>query len=361
MRPVDTDPPAETAEADTAVDAVVDAVAVDGGNSKTDVLLVAADGTVLGSARGSGSNHQLLGLDAAMDAIDEAVEAALADAGLPARTRPVAPVGAFCLAGIDLAVDERRVAAAVAGRGWSGADLVTNDTFALWRAGATTSWGVGVVCGTGLNCAGRGPGGATVRFPALGELSGDFTPGGAWLGVRGLGLALRAGDGRGAPTSLAQTVPDHFGLDDAPAVLEAVYTGTIAYDRLFDLARVVIAAAAAGDVPARQATDLLADEVVAMAAAAIRRLDVAALAVEVVLGGGIFDSGDDAFTSRVHAGVRAVAPDAVMRVLDAPPVVGAALLALDARDGSGDGGGDVAPGAGEARRDRLRRAVDPRR
>ncbi len=354
MHPVNVDPK-------TAADVVVDAVAVDGGNSKTDVLLVAADGTVVGSARGGGSNHQLLGLDAAMDAIDGAIEAALADAGLPTGTRPVAPVGAFCLAGVDLAVDERQVAAAVAGRGWSRADVVTNDTFALWRAGATASWGIGVVCGTGLNCAGRGPDGATVRFPALGELSGDFTPGGAWLGVRGLGLALRAGDGRGAPTSLARSVPDHFGLEDAAAVLEAVYTGAVGYDRLFDLARVVIAAAAAGDAPARQATDLLADEVVAMAAAAIRRLDVAGMAVEVVLGGGIFDSGDEAFTGRVHAGIRAVAPVAVMRVLDAPPVVGAALLALDARSGSSDEGGNAPPPVGEAQRDRLRRAVDPHR
>ena len=50
-----------------------------------------------------------------------------------------------------------------------------------------------------------------VRFPALAELSGDFAPGGAWLGVRALGLALRAGDGRGPSTALRERVPAHFG------------------------------------------------------------------------------------------------------------------------------------------------------
>jgi len=331
-------------------------VAVDGGNSKTDVLLAAADGSVLSRARGRASNHQLLGIDAAMDSIDDTVEAALADAGLTGTHRPVVPVGAYCLAGVDLAVDERRVTDAVADRGWSETDVVTNDTFAVWRAGARAGWGVAVVCGAGLNCAGQGPDGTVVRFPSLGELSGDFTPGGAWLGVRGLGLALRAADGRGAPTSLAQSVPGHFGLEDATAVLEAVYGGDIAYDRLFDLARVVIAAAGAGDGPARQATDMLADEVVAMATATIRRLGVADLAVEVVVGGGIFDSGDTAFFSRVHDGIRAVAPDARLRVLDTAPVVGAALLALDAF-GRTQGPGDEHHSVDDAVRDRLRQGL----
>ena len=42
-------------------------LAVDGGASKTDVWLVAGDGTLLGTARGAGSNHQFFGLDGAMD------------------------------------------------------------------------------------------------------------------------------------------------------------------------------------------------------------------------------------------------------------------------------------------------------
>jgi len=338
------------------VDGVPAVVAVDGGNSKTDVVLSSADGTVLGRARGGGSNHQLVGLDAAIASIDETVDAALADAGMPPSTRPVAPAGAYCLAGVDLPIDEQRVSDAVAGSRWSDTALVANDTFAIWRAGTDARWGIGVVCGTGLNCAGRAPDGAAVRFPSLGELSGDFTPGGAWLGVRGLGLALRAGDGRGPATALERSVAEHFGLADAAAVLEAVYTGDLGYDRLFELARVVISAAGAGDGPARQATDQLADEVVAMAVAAVRRLGVADMPVEVVLGGGIFDSGDGVFTSRVTDGIRAVAPAARTTVLDTAPVVGAALLGLDLFDASSDD----APAAADAsgRRARLRRPFD---
>jgi N-acetylglucosamine kinase-like BadF-type ATPase len=330
-------------------------VAVDGGNSKTDVLVVAADGTVLGRARVGGSNHQLLGIDGAMASIGAGITTAWSEAGAAPDVSPVAAAGVFCLAGVDLPVDERSVGTAVTERGWASATMVENDTFAVWRAETDAPWGIGVVCGTGLNCAGRGPDGTVVRFPSLGELSGDFAPGGAWLGVRGLGLALRARDGRGEPTVLADTVPAHYGLADPASVLEAVYGGVLGYERLFELAKVVMAAAGGGDGPARAAADALADEVVAMTGAAIRRLGVEDLAVDVVLGGGIFDSGDRVFRARVSDGVHHSAPAAVVRVAAHPPVVGAAVLGIDLLEGVG-----ILTGAdAEAARAALRGGGDP--
>jgi N-acetylglucosamine kinase-like BadF-type ATPase len=305
-------------------------LAVDGGSTKTDAVLVSLDGAVLGRSRRGPSNHQLVGIDAAMDALDDAIAAATRDAGLSDPPTPLCPLGVYCLAGVDLPVDEERLTPAIALRGWTGTDLVRNDTFAVSRAGTSAAWGIGLVCGTGLNCAGVGPDGTTVRFPSLGELSGDFTPGGAWLGVRALGLALRAGDGRGAPTLLRHRVAAHFDQPDAEAVLAGVYTGEISYGRLFELARVLLEAAAEGDEVARGAADFLADEVVTLAAAAIARLNVGGEAVEVVLGGGIFDTDDQQFHHRVARGIHAVAPRATLLRLDTPPVLGAALLGLDA-------------------------------
>jgi len=69
---------------------------------------------------------------------------------------------------------------------------------------------------------------------------------------------------------------------------------------------------------------------VAMVTATSRRLGVADDEVEVVLGGGLFDSEHSAFGARVEAGVRGATPRALFRRLDAPPVLGAALLGLDA-------------------------------
>lgn len=328
-------------------------LAVDGGASKTDVWVVAADGTILGSARGGGSNHQLLGLDSAMEALGSTIEAALRDAGVGSDGGSVIDTGVYCLAGVDLPVDGERLGRAIGSRHWSGTDLVRNDSLAVLRAGARSGWGIGVVCGSGINCVGLGPDGTIEGFPSLGELSGDFAAGGAWLGIRALGLALRSLDGRGGPTVLADRVPAHFGATDPHAVLTAVYTGDLAFGRLFELARVCLESAAAGDREAMGAVSVLADEVVAMVRATAVRLGVVGREVEIVLGGGLFDSGNVGFIERIEKGVRAVEPRAVFRRLEAPPVLGAALLGLDAL------------GTGPEATDRLRRlaprtgAIDP--
>jgi len=322
-------------------------VAVDGGASKTDVWVVAADGTLLGTARGGGSNHQLCGLDGALEVLAATIAAALEDAGASAAERP--GTGVYCLAGVDLDGDEVRLGEAIASRGWTTTDIVRNDSLAILRAGARAGWGVAVVCGSGINCVGLGPDGSIVRFPSLGELSGDFAAGGSWLGVRALGLALRSRDGRGRPTLLADRVPAHFGLDDPEAVLAAVYTGTLPYGRLVELARVCLETAAEGDEVADSAVTFLADEVVTLVRATLRRLGVSGQATEVVLGGGLFDSVHPGFARAVETSVRAFAPRVEFRRLSGPPVLGAALLGLDAVDAPDDAGRrlrEMAPGAG---------------
>jgi len=305
-------------------------LAVDGGASKTDVWLLTADGTVVGAARGGGSNHQLSGLDAAMAAVGSTVAEAAEGAGLVGTEHPVSGSAMFCMAGLDLPVDEERLTGAIRSQGWATAPSVVNDTMAVLRAGVRSGWGVGVVCGSGLNCVGLGPDGSVVRFPSLGELSGDLAAGGSWLGVRALGLALRSRDGRGDPTVLADLVSAHFERRDPESVLAAVYAGELGYGRLFELAQVCVEAAAAGDEVASGAVDVLADEVAAMITASALRLGVVDREVEVVLGGGLFDSRYPGFRARIEAQVRAVVTRARLRSLDAAPVLGAALLALDA-------------------------------
>ncbi len=309
-------------------------LAVDGGASKTDVWLLSADGVRLGVARGEGCNHQLIGMDRAMTALDATVRAAAQDAGISDPTFPVAGTAVLCLAGLDLPVDEERLVPAVQSRSWAASAIVVNDSMAVLRAGASSGWGVAVVCGSGLNCVGRGPDGSVVRFPSLGELSGDLAAGGSWLGVRALGLALRSRDGRGEPTVLAELVAAHFDRDSVESVLGDVYSGELGFGRLFELARVCMDAAAGGDEVAAQAVGLVADEVAAMIRAAVTRLDVRRDDVEVVLGGGLFDSGYEGFSGRIEAAVHTVAPRARFRRLEAPPVLGAALLALDASGAS---------------------------
>ncbi|MGG8407556.1 BadF/BadG/BcrA/BcrD ATPase family protein, partial [Streptomyces sp. 12297] len=171
-------------------------LAIDAGNSKTDVAFVAADGTVLATGRGPGFRPTAAGTAAALDLIAATVtEAAGRAPSLAGSHGPVRHVSA-CLANADLPVEERQLTEALRERGWGRTVEVRNDTFAILRAGVDEPRGVAVVCGAGINCVGMLPDGRTARFPALGKISGDWGGGGG-LAEEALWFAARAADGRG--------------------------------------------------------------------------------------------------------------------------------------------------------------------
>jgi N-acetylglucosamine kinase-like BadF-type ATPase len=308
-------------------------LAIDGGNSKTDAILVSHDGSVLHIARGGGFQPQTEGLPAALSTLDEIVAALLPGRGGPAG--PVVEHVSAYLAGADLPEEEVALQQALVARGWGASTRVGNDTFALLRAGATAGWGVAVVCGSGINCAGIGPDGRTIRFPALGRLTGDWG-GGHFLGEESLWWAVRAEDGRGPLTSLASAVPAHFGLPTAGDVAVAMFTGRIHVSRLDELAPVLFAQADAGDQVAAGLVGRLAEEVAALGLTALRRLDLLGMPTEIVLGGGVLARRNPSLMHQIERRYAAGAPHASLRMLTAPPVLGAALLGLD-HLGSPDG------------------------
>jgi N-acetylglucosamine kinase-like BadF-type ATPase len=308
-------------------------LAIDAGNSKTDVAIVAADGTVLGTARGGGFQPPVVGVEKAVAALLPLVALAAREAGLDAEARPLVEHVSACLANADFPVEERQLHVALDDFGWGRGTHVANDTFAILRAGVEEPHGVAVVCGTGINCVGMLPDGRTARFPAIGRISGDWG-GGGYLAEEALWWAARAEDGRGEPTALATALPDHFGLPSMYAVIEALHLGGTVRSARHDLAPLLFRVAAAGDPVARRVVDRQAREVVAMAVVALTRLDLLDEPAAVVLGGAVLAARHPQLTDGVTAGLAAAAPKAVPRIVTVPPVLGAALLGLDRVGGS---------------------------
>ncbi|AWE50319.1 ATPase [Streptomyces nigra] len=316
-------------------------LAVDAGNSKTDVAVVAADGTVLATARAGGFRPPAVGVEEAMDTLAGAVREAFTAAGVTSADHVSA-----CLANADLPVEEETLAAALHARAWGTRVEVRNDTFAILRAGVAEPRGVAVVCGAGINCVGMRPDGRTARFPALGRVSGDWGGGGG-LAEEALWHAARAEDGRGAPTALAESLPAHFGLPSMYALIEALHLGHLAEGRRHELVPVLFATAAAGDPVARSLVDRQADEVATMATVALTRLGLLEEETPVLLGGSVLAARHPQLDDGVRDLLAVRAPKAVPRVVAARPVLGAALLGLDA------------VGAPEEAHARLRRHFEP--
>jgi N-acetylglucosamine kinase-like BadF-type ATPase len=299
------------------------ALAVDGGNSKTDLALVRDDGSVLALVRGGMSSPHHIGLNGSVGLLQQLYD----DAAARARLSGPVDVAHVLLAGLDFPTEERALHEALAARGWAERLTVGNDTFAVLRAGTERGWGVAIVCGAGINCVGVGPDGRHARFPALGAITGDWG-GGYDVGLAALSAAARSEDGRGPETRLERSVPAHFGFTAPSEVAEAIHLGEIPQRRVIELAPVVFDEAATDPV-AGGLVDRLAAEVVALAEVALRRLDLVDGPVEVLLGGGLFQRADTALVDAIRIALGALGAEITVHATAEPPIVGAALLGLD--------------------------------
>jgi N-acetylglucosamine kinase-like BadF-type ATPase len=327
-------------------------LAIDGGNTKTDVALVGADGTLLAQIRGGRSNPHILGLQPTFVQLGELVQEAARTAGVQVGGDGlVASHASVCLAGVDLPDEENLVGGVAQEQGWARSTVVLNDTFAVLRAGLDDAdgvgtagatgagagdagtgdvrrWGVGVNCGAGLNCVGVAPSGETTRFLALGDVSGDWGGGGS-LATGALWWAVRAEDGRGPETELRTAVPAHFGLTEVREVTINRVLKKITFDDLYGLVPVLFDVARRGDRVARDLVLRQADEICVMAVTAARRLGLTDTPMPVVLGGSILTARDPLLTQAITARLAADLPQATPRIVDIPPIAGAALLGLD--------------------------------
>lgn len=294
-------------------------LAVDGGASKTDAVVVGLDGSVVAHRRGPGTNHQTIGWPAAIAALEDLRERVLAAAPVTIRATHV------YLAGLDLPEEVAEARRALAA--WH-ADVIDNDVFALLRTGTRERDAVAVICGTGMNAVGVRADGTRARFLAFGELSGDWG-GGQMLGEVAIGQAMRAYDGRGPTTTLVDRLPAAVGLPGITEVVLALYRGELGPQTYSRFAPEVFAAARDGDRVAGSLVDRQADEIALMAASAIDRLELTGRTVPVVVGGGVVAAAGPEFFAAIEAALARVAPHAQPVVATARPVLGAALAALE--------------------------------
>lgn len=320
-------------------------IAIDGGNSKTDVVLIDGTGTVLRRARSGPFIPHLVGAVEAVDSVGDAIDDVLGATVSGRADR----IDAY-LANADLAVEEAALHAAFVAHGWADEVVVENDTLALLRAGTRSPDAVAIVCGAGINAVGVAADGSRVRYPALGRTTGDWG-GGLSLAKEALWATARHEDGRGPQTALTAAVARHFDLPTAIAVSEALHLGTIDRDRVHELVPVLFEVAATGDPVAAALVHRQADEIVLLARVTLDRLGLLDRPTDIVLGGGILSSSHPLLLDDVLEGLRRDTPHGRPVLLDEVPVVGAALLGLERVWAGHDAAGR------EAALDRLRTQI----
>ncbi len=300
---------------------------VDGGGRKTYAVLTDEEGGVRGAGDAGASNWEIAGADGAEVAIAAAVGQALDVADVTAKD---VVASAYGLAGLDWPSDIPRLTAMIEPVMPGVERRLVNDAFIALRAGTSESWGIAVIAGTGTVAVGRDPVGNEFRTIGEGRAFGDF---GDEFDVSELAVRAVADQftGRGPATMLSDMLCERLGESSVASMLErlARYDPRFRAPELQNLTPMVLAATEGGDLVARNVLEDIGRALGEAAGVVARRLNLSNLPVEVVLAGGLFRTPNRYLLDELEFGVRHTAPRAELRLLASPPVVGAALMAME--------------------------------
>lgn len=297
---------------------------IDIGATKTAALIADENGNTIGTGQGGPGNHETVGFDGMERALCESTEAALSAAKL--RAEHIAGAG-FGIAGYDWASEEPYMRATIDKLGLSAPYKMVNDVLLGLLAGTSEGWGVAVVSGTGCNCRGRDrdhqhEGRVTGYGTKMGEGAG-----GSELVYRAMQIVSHSWTKRLPPTALSKAFVEHVG---AKGLEDLVHGYTAEYYQIdAQAAPLVFQVAEQGDPIASDLVRWAGHELGEMANAVIRQLKFEEMEFEVVLIGSMFKSGE-ILISPVREKVHAIAPKAKLIRTDVRPVIGAALLGMEA-------------------------------
>ncbi|HEX7608600.1 MAG TPA: BadF/BadG/BcrA/BcrD ATPase family protein [Candidatus Cryosericum sp.] len=304
---------------------------VDGGTTRTKAVVGDDAGHIIGSGEGGASNYQIVGLEAAISGITNAVQRALTAANLSLSQIECTVFG---LSGMDLPKDREVLNAALV-TAFPGLvfDLV-NDTWIMLKAGSNKGWGIALVCGGGANACACSHDGTWVTLRGLGYESG-LRGGGLDMLRDILHYAFLSHDGTGSKSVLEQTVLDVTGAPDYDTLqllfLEAIQD-TAGHGELLQralaLVPLVFDGATAGDEVCKRILLLQAESLAEGITGLVLKMGFEREAVDVVLGGSVFGGSNAAFVDRLTLLVHEVAPLARLGPPLLDPVLGAYVMAL---------------------------------
>ena len=293
-------------------------VGVDGGGSKTRVMVGTAEGEVLATVEGPKSAIVPGRAAESANIIGDLVIRAVAEIAQPGV---VVPRVLYCgVAGTGRDEERRALQSALEARDLAEEVVVDSDGLIAFYDAFEDRAGILLVVGTGSIAYGRSPAGEIVRCGGWGPTFGDEGSGG-WIGKRALSIVAASSDGREPPTALLFPI---LGATQCEDVQDLIPWAAAADARAFaSLVPVVFSTAAAGDQRANALITLAAEELVLHIRALARQLftDERA-AVGVAFSGGLMERGSP-LRKRLEQRLKSAVPGAQIRSEEVLPARGA--------------------------------------
>ncbi len=296
---------------------------LDGGGSKTSVVITNAEGKVLGRSCGGTSNYHLIGLENVKALFAAVMQRAADEAGI-ALAQLSAAVWALAGAGRPADVEKLEAIRRELLPGMPGS--VVHDALAALVGGAGARYGVVLISGTGMIAYGEDGAGRTARAGGWGHILDGGSGYGIALGA--LRAIVAAEDGRDLPTNLDAKMRQTLGVQHSAGLVDWLYAPERQVAEIALLAPQVIRAAEEGDLMASDVILRAADSLAQAVDAVARRLDLWGTPFPLVLSGGLLQN-SDFYRRLVVQSVRARVPGAQPRRPKDDAALGAAMLARE--------------------------------
>jgi glucosamine kinase len=297
-------------------------VGVDGGGSKTHVILANGKGKELGSLVGDGSAVRPGEALTSAETIGALVRDALTNAEI--TDKPSLLVAG--IAGTGREKERKALLRALQGEGLADeVQVVTDAEIALADAFGAEGAGILLVAGTGSVAYGRGPAGAFRRCGGWGPDVGDEGSG-AWIGRRALSVVTSSADEREPETRLMGALMTALELETIEDIIP--WAAKASPKDLAAIAGHVTTLAADRDLRANSICTVAAEELVVHIRTLARQLFVdERAAFSVALAGGLMTRGS--FMRRlVEHRLKTAVPGAQLHPEEVIPARGAVKLAL---------------------------------
>lgn len=297
-------------------------IGINGGGTRTTMVLATNQIEVLARVEVGGSNPTVIGWDKAQVTLRDGIRALLDQAGAPMDQ--VAAIGAG-LAGMDRPADHVAFTEIFNQIAPNAALSLDNDAVPALVAAAGRRYGIVTISGTGMIALGINQYGERARAGGWGHFA-DY--GSGYAAARDVISAIwDALDGSGPQTALTQRVLARLNLDNTDALVDWLYAPDRRIDQVSALAAEAVTLAESGDVASKRVIARAADALARCVATVLRKLKYTA-PFPLVMTGSLFTYSPmlrDLFT----ATVRAYSPNAIPMITDREAAIGAALMALE--------------------------------
>lgn len=297
-------------------------IGIDGGGSRTRVIVADETGKELVTVEGAGSAVRPGEAERSAEVIATLVRQALSEGEMAHATPKVLCVG---VAGVGRDAERDALWSALESRALAEEVLVQADAMVALDDAFADGPGILTIAGTGSVAFGRGPTGVFARCGGWGPICGDEGSG-AWIGRRALSIVTASSDGREPETTLVSAVLTAAEVNEVGELV--AWAAAAKPADLASLAPAVMQAAQSGDLRANSLVTLAAEELVVHGRTLARQLfgDERA-SVPYALSGGLLSKGS-LLRKRLLQRVKAAVPGAQIHEEDVIPVRGAVRSAL---------------------------------